>query len=186
MTRHRVLGIVVLVGISLLALSCTVGIGTATPDGTPSPTHTPTPTATQSPSPTPGRGNWSLKSSRDLQYDSITTVGTLSANTGITLILRCQRGRLDAYISWNTFLGLDDPVLTVRLGDAPAKTEVWLNSINNEISFESQPYLFINKLLSADNRFVAQVTPNSGSPITAAFNLNGIENVLPEILRYCS
>lgn len=171
-------------------------VATETPSPTTSPS--PTPTATVVPTPTifatplPNRGKWVVSDERDPLDDSTTSTATLRADNGsgiygdpVNLVLRCKSGELDAYVTWESFLGLDDAVVTHRIGSQEAIQSYWGLSTDYSATFYPGTVQHFISQLAADDSFVAQVTPYAESPITATFKLSGIEVVAPDILAAC-
>jgi type VI secretion system protein VasI len=115
----------------------------------------------------------------------------------VILTLRCKSGRVQAYITWNSYLGSDDPTITYRFGTEPALTNYWGLSTDstatfyrgplNELDADYVPFhdAFVKKLITID-RSVAQVTPYNENPITAVFGLIGIEHAGQQVLDACS
>ncbi len=164
-------------------------VPTSTPEKSPEPTETPIPTPTRVPSPTatpaPPLGNWIVDTSKNPLDDSATAIAILDATNGegtygdpVSLILRCDSGEIDAYISWESYIGLDDPPVTWRLGSFPAQTTYWGISTDSQATFFPGNAGFVNAFLRDlrnVDQFVAQITPYSESPITAIFDLEGIQ-----------
>jgi type VI secretion system protein VasI len=181
---------------------------TATEVATPIPTKAPAPVPTKTPAPSPTEqpamtpaptptavptGDWTILTSVNPMDDSTTVSAVLTAREGrgtygddISIFLRCKSRELDVFIAWGSYLGIDDPQITTRIGDAPAQTTRWALSSNNQISFSTSPQLLIDSLSLAGDRYVAQVTPYSESPITAVFNLIGIEKAAKQVTDNCS
>jgi type VI secretion system protein VasI len=126
----------------------------------------------------------------------------------VVLALSCVSGKVEIYIHWGSYLGYsyyDNGIhVTTRIGDHPAQTLRW-EVANDYRATIYQPSLmletrdgmqefgqpgalttsdFIYELKQAD-RFVAQVTPHQEFPITAVFDLTGIERVTPKVLGQC-
>jgi len=180
--------------------SIPVATETPSPTITPSPTVTPPPTPTSIVAPTatilttplPNRGKWVVSNEREPLDDSTTATATLRADNGsgiygdpINLVLRCKSGELDAYVNWESFLGLDDVVVTHRVGSQEAIQSYWGLSTDYQATFYPGTAQHFISQLAVDDSFVAQVTPYAESPITAMFRLSGIELVAQDILAAC-
>ena len=164
---------------------------TATPRPTPEPTPTRAPTAT----PTPSMGKWNTSSETNPLDDTTTAMALLKADSGegtygdpIFLAIRCRSNETNAYISWESYLGLDSPRVTYRIGSATAQSKLWSLSTNNQTTFypgtQAAVIAFIKELMAAD-QFAAQVTPYSESPITAIFDPTGMENAAMGVKLAC-
>lgn len=142
--------------------------------------------------PMPNRGQWLFSDDRNPIDDTTTTTAMLQANSGsgiygdpINLIFRCRSGDLDAYVAWESFLGLDDVMVTHRIGSQEAEQSYWGLSTDYQATFYPGTAQHFISQLAAYDTFVAQVTPYAESPITATFELNGIEVVASDILSAC-
>ena len=110
--------------------------------------------------------------------------GTSRGGQPIGLILRCQSGDTTVFINWSDYLGSEANVLT-RVGTDEAATRRWSLSTDSQATFAPGNNIeFIQRLLGAD-RLVAQVTPYSESPVTAIFDLTGIETALAPLREAC-
>ncbi len=142
-------------------------------------------------SPTSETGNWRVTDETNPIDDSRTVVLLLAAHEGalafgqrVMLLLRCLSKDTDVYINWNDHLGTKAHVVT-RVGQEQAARNEWSLSTNKQSTFyPSNDIAFIKKLL-AGKRLVAQVTPHNESPITAIFDLTGIENAIVPLRETC-
>ena len=187
--------------------SPTPAVPTVTPTAVPTPTIPPTltptlqptatpsaiPTPTSTPIPTPLTGTWMVQQDIHPLDDSDRVIASLASEKGenrfgerIGLVLRCSQGNIDVIISWGTYLGSDNyKLINFRVGQAPATSSRWSKSNDGRGTlFFGQELIFIQELLGSD-QFVAQVTPYGEAPITAVFELHGIENVVPQVLSAC-
>ncbi len=137
-------------------------------------------------------GNWMMEIQKNPIDDSKTVIGVLTAKSGkskwgnpISLILRCQSKQTEAYINWGSYLGDDSPEVLVRIGDTEAVTERWGSSTDKTVTFYRADAIEFAKSLESSKKFVAQVTPYMESPITAVFELNGIDKVVKSIREIC-
>jgi type VI secretion system protein VasI len=164
------------------------------------PPATPVP-ATLPPTMAPVSSPWQVEKSINPLDDSPTFVAVLAAKEGqntfgdpVSLVLRCQSNEVNVYIVWGEYLGevSDGTTITYRFGNEPQQTAQWDISTDNTASFfvgsQDQALTeqaFIEKLMTVD-RFVAQVTPYSESPITAKFELANIVAVGKQVIDTCS
>ncbi|MEB7910347.1 type VI secretion protein, partial [Escherichia coli] len=79
----------------------------------------------------------------NLSPDSYNKAGTDRATS---LVLRCSDNKTDAYLSFNDYMGSDNPRITVRLdGGKPVKS-VWGGGEGGDSAFAPQPIQFIKTL----------------------------------------
>ena len=145
-------------------------------------------------------GAWTFGTSTDPLNDSLTTTARLVATQGeglfgepVSLVLRCHSEitvpELDIYIIWNSYLGIDSPTVTTRFDDEEASSGTWKLSANSTTAFYPSvnnhvKARYFQTLISTD-RLVAQVAPYGENPVTAVFDLDGIDQVGPQILKAC-
>jgi Type VI secretion system VasI, EvfG, VC_A0118 len=137
-------------------------------------------------------GKWVIDVEKNPIDDSKTIVAILDAKSGISnfgrpvsLLLRCQSKTTDAFINWGSYLGDDSPEVLIRIGDAEATTERWNSSTDKTATFYPGDAIEFVKKLEINKKFVAQITPYMESPITAVFDLNGIEKVTKTLKETC-
>ena len=141
-----------------------------------------------------GSGKWKVSTEKNPIDDSVTAVAALTADSGaskwnhpITLILRCQSKKSDAFINWDSYLGSDQISTLVRIDNEEAKTTEWnLSTDHNAAFYPGNAALDFITSLSKAKKLVAQVTPYSESPITAIFDLNGILNAVKPLKDACN
>jgi hypothetical protein len=142
--------------------------------------------------PAPETGKWEVSIDRNPLDDSATVVASLTADSGtsgfgdpVTLLLRCNSSQTDAYIFWDDYLGSDDPSVTYRMGESPSLTSRWSLSTNSQATFfPGSDKDFIRELMTVE-RFVAQTTPYNESPVTAIFDVGGVEGATAELRNAC-
>ena len=138
-----------------------------------------------------GSGKWVVSSKTNPIDDSETITLLLQADEGkgmmgepVSLIIRCKSGEIELFISWNRYLGSEAYVI-YRVGSYEAQRDMWSLSSNSQASFyPNKPVLLIRSLLASD-RFVAQVTPYSESPITAVFDIKGLGEAIKPLQKVC-
>ena len=100
-------------------------------------------------------------------------------------MVRCESGKINAFINWSSYLGLEQTPVITRLGTGDAKTQKWPLSTDNKATFyPGDAGAFLEQLLTAD-RFVAQTTPYNESPITAVFELAGLNAAVKPLREVC-
>jgi len=147
---------------------------------------------TPSPTNVAGSGKWQVSNLQNPLDDTRTVALSLGATTGesrygdpVVLVIRCQSGKINAFINWSSYLGLEQTPVTTRLGAGETKTQRWPLSTDNKASFyPGDAGAFLEQLLSAD-RFVAQTTPYSESPITAVVELAGLSAAVKPLREVC-
>lgn len=137
-----------------------------------------------------GTGEWSISRTINPIDDTATVVARLTATSGqgkygdpVNMIIRCRSGEMDLYIDWHTYM-TDSVAVTARVGTRDAVTENWLGSTDKQASFKRFPMVMIRKMLD-EARFVAQATPFNENPITAIFDISGIDNALKPLREEC-
>lgn len=139
---------------------------------------------------TRGNGKWSFQTEINPVDDSKTVFIYLKADSGkgkygddILFVARCKSNKTEAYINWESYLGRETTVLT-RIGDNKANSEKWDISSDNKSSFKKNPIAFLKSMMEA-SKLVAQTTPYNENPITAIFNISGIENAIKPLREEC-
>jgi len=138
-----------------------------------------------------GSGKWIVSSKTNPIDDSKTVTLVLPADEGkgrmgdpVSLIIRCKSGEIEIYISWNQYLGSEAHIIS-RVGSKEAQRDEWSLSTDSQASFyPNRPIPFIKDLLASD-RFVAQVTPYSESPVTAVFDVKGLGEAIKPLQNVC-
>ena len=183
----------------------------STPAPVPTPTVPPEPTSTPVPTPTANsntitdgysnpNGKWVIASSMNPLTDKPTITAHLAAISGeskwgdpIYLAIRCQNDETDLFINWSMFITTQSPKVTMRIDSGRVLTYPWNISTDYKATlypdFLLTPitsYLIdlIELLLEAD-RFVAEVTPYGESPVTATWELVGIEYAVQPVRQAC-
>ena len=137
-------------------------------------------------------GQWLVRDDVGPLDDSRTVTLRLISDTGrsvygdpVSLVLRCRSGELDAYINWKSYIAEDYPRVTYRVGNSEAETKTWINSSDNRATFfRGNEQIFIEELVRS-RKFVAQVTPYNESPITATFDLHGLNAAIRPLRASC-
>jgi type VI secretion system protein VasI len=144
-------------------------------------------------------GGWQVSDEKNPLDDTRTVTLMLVATSGqstyghpILLVLRCKSHQTEVFIGWGTHLG-DHAEVTVQVGSAKARTSAWGVSTDHTATFyHEDPVAFIKELVGAERsqgspagRFVAQVTPDDESPITAIFDVKGLEFAVKPLREAC-
>jgi hypothetical protein len=145
-------------------------------------------------------GGWEISRLPNPLDDTETIVLTLSSDTGrsgfenqpVTLVARCKSNKTELYLNWNTYLGDDSndvysdwKYVTLRIGDRQAETQRWGTSTDHEATFAPNwAGNLLKNMLKADY-FVAQTTPHSENPVTAEFDIRGLDVALRPLSDAC-
>ena len=100
------------------------------------------------------------------------------------MVARCQSNKTNVYINWGEYLGREAIVLT-RIGNNKANTSKWGISTDSKATFNNKPITFL-KTMSKSNKLVAQITPYNESPVTAIFDISGLDNALKPLRETCN
>lgn len=135
-------------------------------------------------------GKWQVEKKINPIDDSVTVVLALPAESGrskwgnkVVMVLRCQSNTTEAYVNWNDYLGSSTRV-TSRVGNQPASTTSWGLSTDSQASFHPQAISFIRNMLG-ESKLVLQTTPYNESPVTAIFDIAGIDNAVVPLRETC-
>ena len=138
-----------------------------------------------------GIGMWDVTKSINPIDDSETVKLFLYAESGENylgekayLVIRCKSSEIEVYIGWNDYLGSDLSMVTTRVGQSKAEKNSWSNSTDNQSTFAPSPIELIQSMLG-NKTFVAQVTPYNENPVTAIFDISGIENAVKPLIDSC-
>jgi len=137
-------------------------------------------------------GEWIIREETNPVNDNRIVMVALRSASGtnrmggqIALILRCIRRVTDLMINWQAYLGSEANVLT-RVGVEEAETSSWGLSGDSQATFlpGNSDVEFVQRLLDVD-QLVAQVTPYNENPITAVFELDGIQEAIIPLREAC-
>jgi len=142
-------------------------------------------------------GNWVLQEQVNPIDASVATAYINEAIEGQTqfgqpiyLTFRCQDGGISAFIIWSTVVGFDTKEVSYRIGTSEGRSDTWYVSSNFQVTFYSQNESvnrqFMQEVAASDNnRFAAQITPDTGNRLTAVFDLTGLDRVSERLLELC-
>ena len=172
----------------------------------PPPTATvPLPTATLEPTATaePDTGDWEAFTASDAMTDRqrvgialrSTAYVPASGDRRAILFIRCNYGgkdppRWEAFISWDAFLGNDDPQVWQRFGDEDPIPVRWGLSTSKQATFVNTEgrrladVAFLTKLQQSD-QFAARVVRYNDTTITATWDVTGLTAALQPLLEHC-
>lgn len=143
--------------------------------------------------PSEGPGKWWTNTTVDPLNDEDMYLAGLTAESGrgrfgedVDLVIRCKNNKTEMYINWQSFLGMDGIRTTYRVGKSPAATSTWGVSTDHTSAFFPGSPVPTLKQMHGETSFIANVTPYSESPVTATFDLTGIETALADIRSGCN
>ncbi len=101
------------------------------------------------------------------------------------LMLRCQRNKTDAFVSWSEYLGSDNMKVAYRIDKEEAKNVWWNASSNGQASFIPKAISFIKSLEGKESIYI-EAEKYRGGRVSATFNISGIEEVIEPLREACS
>jgi len=139
-------------------------------------------------------GMWEVVEEVDPLDDSISVFAALQASEGrsfshpeAVLVLRCMDDESDFYVYWGGPLDFEGEGVEVvsRVGRATAETQRWGLSTDKEATFFLGDAAKLIEALANEERFVAQIRPPGSSPVTAVFELRGVEAAIAPLREAC-
>ena len=136
-----------------------------------------------------GVGNWKLSESIDLMDDSRFFSASNTAKQGSntygnspTLIIRCKSQETDLYIVWEDYLGSDMIEIEYRFDSNESMKSEWGISTDGKSSFLNSTAVtgFLNYMKNHE-RFIVRLSPYNESPITAVFDISGVDEILSRL-----
>ncbi len=123
-----------------------------------------------------------LDDSRVASYILKADSGESSWGDPIYLVIRETDGYYEFYLNWDEYLGLDEILVTHRVGDFSAVAQEWSISTSSKASFypwNGRPGVveLLTQLTTAD-QFIARCTPYGENPVTAIFDIRGLAQEL--------
>lgn len=107
-----------------------------------------------------------------------------------TLVLNCLDGQPNAYVNWNTAIGIvehgEDYVVNTRLGAEPVVAERWAISNDRTSTFIPKPVDFFKKILNQNVAYMVKVWPPPPYDIiTTTFNVQGLAEKIQSLKDAC-
>ena len=148
--------------------------------------------ASHVPPPPPATGKWDTRIETNPLDDTKTVILAVEAadlsspqEPPVQLLLRCTLNKTDIIIQWGKLLDVRGTSVSTRMGQAAPQTEPWNLSTDTKSTFYTgDKNLFINDLV-ATNRFIAQTTPLGENPLTAIFDVNGLDKAIEPARQIC-
>tara|TARA_R110002110_G_scaffold301156_1_gene515216 strand:- start:180979 stop:181590 length:612 start_codon:yes stop_codon:yes gene_type:complete len=138
-----------------------------------------------------GTGKWSVRVETNPLDDTTTVTLVLRADEGesrfgtpVGMVARCQSGETDIFIAWSEYLG-SEAVVTHRIGQNDAVRSRWALSTDSQATFFNNPQDLLEQMLG-EERLVTQVTPYNENPVTAIFDIRGLENAITPLRETCN
>lgn len=101
------------------------------------------------------------------------------------LMLRCQRNKTDAFVSWSEYLGSDNMRVAYRTDKDEAKNVWWNASSNGQASFIPKAISFIKSLEGKESIYI-EAEKYRGGRVSATFDISGIETVIEPLREACN
>lgn len=150
-----------------------------------------------------GRGSedeeWRVSRSVNPLDDSATFVMSLASGTRakfgetVRFIARCKSNKTEAFVVWHDYLGDNSrsvysswKSVTLRLGRSPAQTMKWDLSTDSKATFYPEWAGNLLREMYVHDQMVVQTTPYNESPVTAVFDIRGMEKGLRELSDTCN
>lgn len=96
------------------------------------------------------------------------------------LALRHSGSAQDVYIVWHDYLAEERQIIEYRIGEGRTQRRGWPVSTDNEATFyPGDVGEFVRELAEAEG-LVARTTPYNESPVTAVFDLSGLEEIVEQ------
>lgn len=143
-------------------------------------------------------GNWLTSSKLNAMDDSSTEIVTLASQDGIgplgrspVLYLRCASKQLEVFVAWNDYLASDGghdsgyKNVTVRFESEEPQNVRWGTSTDSTATFAENPQQFLDRLRKS-KRLAVQVVPYNSGPVTAVFDINGLDSASMKLRKECS
>ena len=136
-------------------------------------------------------GNWTVQSGTDPLTDEETFLAALESSEGVssfqkpTLLIRCKQNSSEVFVAWGEYLS-DNALVTSRFGAEKPSTFTWEEASDQTATFlGSERHAWFFKSALSSEKFVAQIEPYRSGPITAVFNLAGIQVVMADKSTVC-
>jgi type VI secretion system protein VasI len=141
---------------------------------------------------TMAKGSWKTSSKTDPLTDKTIHFARVEAQEGrgrngdvVSLQVRCQDGTTEAYINWNSYLGMDQISVVSRIEKAQPVKSTWFISTDRKASFMPQPVTTLKKFIDA-NTYIVNLTPYGENPVTAIFDISNADEAFKDIRKACN
>ncbi|MDE1492738.1 type VI secretion system-associated protein TagO [Xenorhabdus bovienii] len=140
------------------------------------------------------KGEWEIQKNKSPIDDSENIHLYIYAETPIkgmfgkviqpTLSFVCRENKTDAFITWDTYLGMDSSSMITRIDSKKAVTREVYISTDNKAAFFQTPVSII-KEMSNSQKLYAQIIPYGESPVATTFNLKGLSEAVKPLRQAC-
>lgn len=151
--------------------------------------------ATLAPKPTQETGTWDVSSSQDALDRRKRIVASVRSTNSISnvigfkqpaqLILRCDGGKFEAYVTWPSFLGVEAVDVRYRIGESPIRSASWDISTDGTAAFINNPTSFVTYLYG-QRELVVGMSSWGKTEQSVTFDVTGIENVIKRLQDGCT
>lgn len=145
------------------------------------------------------KGKWDTNTKRDPIDDSAVVTASLDADSGsssfgetVSIVARCGSNKTELYAIWNDYVGDDSSSpyyeykrVEVRVGTAAAETQLWDVSTDSQATFARDPIPLLKDMVQ-NEKLALRMTPYGENPVTAIFDLTGIEAAIKPIAEECN
>jgi type VI secretion system protein VasI len=142
-----------------------------------------------------GNGAWSVNAETspiddstnvDLSLASTSTIdGQFGSAAQPYLYVRCKERKTEVFVVWDVYLGIGETDVLNRLDDSPARTLEWSISTDYKATFYPGNDIAFARELQKHERLLLRVTPYGEKPVTATFDLAGLENAIEPLKKAC-
>ncbi len=114
--------------------------------------------------------------------------------SSVRLVVRCQGGQTSVTIDWDEYLEGDSPVVRTRIDALAPLNDKWSRSPDKRGSVykplgskrtRQERIVSLARQLTAAEKLVARVIPTGERPVTAVFDLAGVEGALRPVREAC-
>ncbi|WP_226102649.1 type VI secretion system-associated protein TagO [Dickeya oryzae] len=142
-----------------------------------------------------GIGKWDTATEKSPVDDSQNVYLVLKANEPVrglfgdsvipSLFITCREKKINVFINWEVYLGLQETSMLYRLDKQKAVTMPWTISTNTKaVFYRGQNVDFIKKLSNSNNLFV-QITPYGENSVSTTFDLKGLSEAIKPLQKAC-
>ena len=131
------------------------------------------------------QGSWMVSEERDPMDDSREVTAILQSHDAddVALVAGCTDNRTSVMVYWDDYLGSSRAIpVTHRFPPAPAQRSNWFGNSNTTFKMNAIPML---REAVSNPELIVRVTPYSGGPVTATFNLTGAREAIGKVANAC-
>lgn len=138
-------------------------------------------------------GSWQVKKEENKMTD-MTDVVAINRSPDIymrqgierstAIVLRCREGKTEAYLSVDEYMGIDDPLITIRFDGGKPQKRRWSAAEGGEAAFSPKAISFI-KDISSHKKMILGFEPYGSTMQVVEFDLTGADSIAKEISSSC-